>query len=533
MTTMRLICGLIICGAAWCVPGCGGGDTKKTEQGKAGDPTQAAGTQCAQLIQSVWDTFRLRSLGVNTDLSSGVSFLNQWRDGCAARGAETVKFPPELEKTLPAEWRGRMDDVRFSQRDGAHLRDCVLFKQVLGYAVGRADNELGRVVNVFQHVTRTVSLIPERTGNVPLTPYEIYLLGRGTAEERAWIFVGLLRQLKIDAVLLSSTAENNTLLVGVLLDQVYLFDARLGLPVPNRDGNTSAKTPVAMLSQAVADPEVLRQFDVDAEHPYGLTADQLKSPRVLLVGDTAGWSERMRQLQGEFTGDRALIVSDSLGDAPAAQGLWSRVISAGKGLWGETAISAWVFPEAQLVAHAQLTKEQSEALERLTAAWKAPQRITKLDPIRREVELGRPEGELLKMRLAHVHGDFEEAIVGYANLRLNSMDLAKRIPRGGPVPDDVIELHQQADDDATFWVGVCQFEQGRFPMAAETFKSYLEKRSTGAWVSSARYQLALAQYALGDRAAAVKTLAVTPPSDPQYAGQILLMRQWQKQAEER
>lgn len=523
---------LFCCGLAWCITGCGGDrGAAPVEPGKGADAVQAARKQCSELLGSVWDTFRLRNMGVSTDMTAGVSLLNQWRDGCADEAAPGGgKAPPELDKQFPSEWRDRMSDLRFSPRDGAHLRDCVLFKQVLGYATGRAENELGRVVTVFQHVIRSVSLISERAANVPLTPYEIYILGRGTAEERAWIFVSLLRQLKIDAVLLSAKEDNNTLLVGVLLDQVYLFDPRLGLPLPNREGSTNAKTPVATLTQAIADADVLRQFDLDGDHPYGLTAESLKSVRVLLVGNTAYWSERMRQLQTEFTGDRALVVSDPLADATGVPGLWSRVIAAGKGLWTTEAISVWEFPETQLAARWELTKEQSTALERLNGAWKVPQRVTKWDPVRNEVELGRPEGELLKMRLAHVQGDFEEAIVGYANLRLTNLRLVNTFKHGGPVEDDILDWHHEANDDATFWVGVCQFEQGRYSMAADTFQNYLDKRTNGAWLSSARYQLALAQFAQGDRAGAVKTLEGTPANDPQRAGLMVLLRQWQTPA---
>ena len=433
------------------------------------------------------------------------------------------------ESRLSPEVRTRLNEPRFSERDGMHLRDCVLFKQVNTYAVGRATTDLQRVANLFQHVVRSIGLVKEHSENLPLAPYETYLLGEGTASDRAWIFAGLLRQLKIDAVLLTTSAagkaipKDGTFLVGVLLDgEVFLFDPHLGLPVPVLGG----KGTVATLSQAVADPSVLKQFDLDAEHPYDLTAEQLKSPGVFLIGDTCFWSARMRQLQKVFTGKQSLIVSDFLEDVPGVPGAESRVTAGAKSHWDAAALSLWAYPEEQLQARTQFTEEQQKNWDLLTASWKAPVQIVNFDPMTRKPEFSRPQGDQFKMRLAHVQGDFEEAILGFTNMRLTSVTYILSPPLDIPIPEALQVMHRRAVDDATLWTGVCQFEQANYRMAADTFQKFLKTRTTGARATSARYHLALCQNALKDRAAAVKTLSGTPPDDPQYAGHQLLIRQW-------
>ena len=56
--------------------------------------------------------------------------------------------------------------------------------------------------------------------------------------------------------------------------QTYLFDARVGLPVPGPDGQG-----VATLNQALADPAILERMDLPGQSPYGTSrASLLASP---------------------------------------------------------------------------------------------------------------------------------------------------------------------------------------------------------------------------------------------------------------
>src|SRR5439155_16306131 len=111
-------------------------------------------------------------MGVSTELPYGVSLLNQWFDNCGSAAAlSAADVPAGVRKQLPADWDERLKAVRFSQRDGAHLRDCMLFKQLNSYAVGQAESERIRVLNLFDHVVRAVSLVDEHPDNLPLAAY--------------------------------------------------------------------------------------------------------------------------------------------------------------------------------------------------------------------------------------------------------------------------------------------------------------------------------------------------------------------------
>src|SRR5262249_27066575 len=146
--------------------------------------------------------------------------------------------------------------------------------------------ELEKVTAVFGHVIRAVGLVPSPLKDLPLTPYEVYLLGKGTALDRAWIFVNVLRQLKIDAVLLAprlgveavpAVVGAQPFLVGVLLDgQVYLFDPLAGVPIPAlvRESASATVPSVATLEQAASDAAVLQQLDAQGK-PYPIRAADL------------------------------------------------------------------------------------------------------------------------------------------------------------------------------------------------------------------------------------------------------------------
>src|SRR5205814_927026 len=133
---------------------------------------------------------------------------------------------------------------------------------------------------------RAIGLVPTPAENLPLSTYEVYLFGKGTAEDRAWIFVNALKQLRIDAIVLlprrandqGPTAADRPFLVGVLLEsQVYLFDPRAGTPIPAPAGHDTTWR-AATLAETVSDPAVLKQLDAGSDRPYPISAEDLKQP---------------------------------------------------------------------------------------------------------------------------------------------------------------------------------------------------------------------------------------------------------------
>ena len=64
-------------------------------------------------------------------------------------------------------------------------------------------DDLERAKNLFDWTVRNIQLEPDDPNRIPQFPWETLLFGRGTATERAWVFILLLRQLDIDAAVLA------------------------------------------------------------------------------------------------------------------------------------------------------------------------------------------------------------------------------------------------------------------------------------------------------------------------------------------
>jgi hypothetical protein len=503
------------------------------------------------VLVGIEDIFQIQRLGRTTSVSDGVSRLNDWQSACAPAAKGAVReFPAEVNRLLTDGQLTALETTRFLPRDGEHFRDCMLERAIAGYGIGAPQTELEKITNLFGHVVRAVGLVARPLHDLPLTPYEVYLLGKGTAEDRAWIFVNVLRQLKLDAVLLfpaaasedaAPIAAGRPFLVGVLLDgKVFLYDPRNGVPIPALD----AASGVATLAEAAGNPAVLKQLDVGSENPYPIRAADLLHPLVAIVGDSSLWSARMESLQTQFVGNRAMVISDPLSDAPGKDdGIWTRIVKAGGDRWGSTQLRLWNYPEDQLTARPRLDRPQLEALEGLMKPFEAFMNVVRdprngqlvllereahEDPAKGKFDAGvrinvrLTKGEQMHVRLEHLAGELTLAVKGYTNVRGRCKEVLDVRP--GPAEQSI---HTRAIDDATYWTALCQFEQGEFEAAANTLDRYRKRAEPGNWMREARYLLALSRAALGDHVAAIHELQAVEPDDPEYAGYRLLIRQWQ------
>ena len=174
-------------------------------------------------------------------MGSAIGLLNQWRETHDSQSSSN-ELNPEAKRLLgtliSADELKRVASPRYNERDARHLRDSLLLKKVSDLVTKNARNDLAHVLALFNYVVENVELKLSVEDAVPLTLYHILVTGRGTSADRAWLFAELLRQKRIDTVILRPAAaknssdenkDNDRWLVGVLLDQqIFLFDTRLG-----------------------------------------------------------------------------------------------------------------------------------------------------------------------------------------------------------------------------------------------------------------------------------------------------------------
>lgn len=144
--------------------------------------------------------------------------------------------------------------------------------------------------------------------------WQLLLYGRGDDLERGRVFVQLAQQRNIDVVLLAFQAEsawsspNDKLTAwlpaAVIGEQLFLFDAQLGLPIPG-----TADGRLATLADVKSNPDLLKSLNLSVEEStsddsdYWVQPDWLASPIIALIdAPLESLSKRMAVLERNLTG---------------------------------------------------------------------------------------------------------------------------------------------------------------------------------------------------------------------------------------
>ncbi len=492
---------------------------------------QSAATTCANLLNNALTMLDPENLGISTDRAQVVDLLNQWMPRCGnasmppSPGPVAIKL---LESQIGDEQLAQLVESRFNGRDVDHIRTCTLMKRIVDSSLESTENDRERVNRLFDWVVRNVALADD-SARLPITTYEVVLFGRGTAEDRAWVFAELLRQLRIDSVIVrprpaSSDGNASTpspWLVGVLLDEsdkpVLLFDARLGFAVPASDdpGGPLVERP-ATLNEAVSDPAALQRLAVDESHPYRLTAEALKSVAVEAIVDSDYCRPRQETVQNAMTAGASLVIYDPLDDAEGASGLIARIGRFGDGKWSADDVTVWAYPERQVRSREQPVEAEAERLLVRRHPFEAPAIIT-VDKEKQQVRTTGTKKLQWRTRIAQLQGDWDGAVKSYQIIRIDGQ------PFHDPTaPPDLRWMHLRAEEDAFLWTGVCQAAVGDDAAAVENFNDHLARYPGGEWTGHARRLQALSYATSKKLAAAVQTLNGVVEADVDHDGSKVL-----------
>jgi hypothetical protein len=551
--------------------GCGpSARSKKAEPKSTAKAAQVAEVRTDRNFQNAMNALQPDQLGISSDAERAIATLNEWAEAAKHEAERTGnRWEPHREsvllKSLPQEWRERAALDRFIARDAAYIRDCLWASKAARFAAGAVENDLDRVVNLFAYVVRNLELLPSDNRRVPMNLMDILMLGRGTAEDRAWLFAELLRQRQIDAVILSPPRPENAkadqpwFLVGVLSDRdIFLFDPFLGLPIPADVAEPAAPLPrlPATLRQVQNDEGLLKVLARDSANRFPLTVATMAKPHVELIYNTSLLSWRMRHLQPELSGDLSAVVVDPLEDEDNVAGLRNRVASHPSASWKRDDIAIWSYPEEQLEAASHLDPDQLEELQKLIQTLGAPIRVKQVvenpDAGESPLKFGKPERTLMKLRLQHVLGQWHEVVAGYLGVQLYEIDPPvaknleqvsadrkqrrpvavvatdeKRIMRG-LIPPHIRKLHLKAGDDACYWLALCQFEQNRTKIAVKQCRAYLDRYSSGSWPDAAKSLLATCFAKQKRLNEAIRAINDVDEDSPDFAHHKVLIARWRR-----
>lgn len=482
--------------------------------GQVSNPGAASAESSADdLLVSAVHQLRPENYSIAAAADKPVSLLNSWH-GLAPDPS------PKTDDSVPQGWIDEAQAIRLKSEnydlfDAVHIRDAMLTHTIAGYLSTRASDEVGQATAVFDFVVRNVALRGDDDPDMPLGIYRILLLGQGNPEDRAWVTASLLRQLRLDSVIVrpkSDKAAENWLLGVLLKGQVYLFDPRLGLAVPSSDEPTGSTVP-ATLTQIVEHPEWLQGFSVKSDE-YPIKAEALKDVDIFPIVEVDWWTRRIRYLESVLPASDLCVLSDPLSDSNGREGLLTRLKAAG---WVPESLKPWPYPRHQAEAMTKVSPAIKQASDIAMMPFNLPIPF-KVDKDN-QVTLGNPEAKLLRIRTEQLLGKFDDATQRYLSIRHLEIEPA-------PV-QEIANLNRKGAENAIYWTAICKFEAKEYDAAVEQLNAYLKRYDrSGQWRFAARALLADSHAERGRFKEAVDTLERSRSDDPYRLGNAVRVKRW-------
>ena len=160
-------------------------------------------------------------------------------------------------------------------------------------------------------------------------PWQTLIYGRGDYVDRAKVLLMLLREAELDAVMLCVGDREAPIpwAVGVAIaDDYYLFDTKLGLPIPGKNPGS-----VATLQNVREDTNLLSSLDLTIEESleddskYWVNQEQVKALFAMTYVAPESLSKRMAALESNQVGDERLSLASypekEIGRLPQVEGV--------------------------------------------------------------------------------------------------------------------------------------------------------------------------------------------------------------------
>ena len=523
---LSLLSGACLCCLLICLAGCNPPKPAKKTGTGTGTKTTGAGEEdpdCHSYIDNAISMLEPDRLGISSSLEAAVSLLNDWTYRCCNFDEKPPRITdsqkPFLKKYLSEAQLAKMDLTRFTEYDGTFIRDSQLFNGMVNAAIEGRKNDRERITAAFYYCMNNIDLVPDSKQALPFSPYEACIIGSATAEERAWIYINLMRQLRLDAVLFRPAKPAPfKMLVGVFVgNEIYLFDPVLGLPVPSPaqpEDAVQIQIP-ATYAEVQKTPDLLKKF-------YGkysdsrFSAEELKAAQVEIIGRSSEWSARMRRLEDSLSRKQNFVLFRNLDPLEGDPGFIGHIQTIGKGILKDAKILVSEYPDQQMDKAESVSGDEAKILSFLKMPFKAPipYEVSAKTPNAQglyEAQWGPPTRKLLKTRTTQLLGNQKAAVKSYVTTRLE-----EHMPVDLAVAPEIRQMHFMAGQNAAYFIGIGQFIQGEYATASISLDAYLNHRGyvhrtkEGMWLArslSARYHRAIADAETGKLSYAFVTLS--------------------------
>ena len=340
--------------------------------------------------------------------------------------------------------------------------------------------------------------------------WQTLLIGRGDRMDRARVFMLLARQQGIPAVMIGLADEDFVqprwwLPAVMVRDECYLFDTGLGLPQPGPGG-----AGVATLSQVRADPELLRELNIEGGPDYPLQSTDIRRVVALIDADPRALAQRMARVEKRLAGDDRFVLT-------VAPSQWVERL---KACGGVDRVGLWTAPFGCLLHRELIAGNQQAAVELAHSL-----QLIEHPP-------------LYKGRMLHFRGDFNnrEEEPGAKSMYLAcrpSNKLIDQLDTPGAVQRQFgfdklmanqrgqqLDLMRQRKIAASFWLGLVEYEEQQWGVAQDYLRvRTLDADPSGPWSDGARYNLARTLEHTGQHEAARQLFL--DDTSPQRHGNLL------------
>jgi hypothetical protein len=396
------------------------------------------------------------------------------------------KNDKELAPHLTQESIGALE---FEPHEGRLLQEAIWLRDISRWASADKTEDVGRAERLFDWTVRNIQLEADDAA-LPRRPWQVLLHGRGSAEQRAWVFALLCRQQGLDVVVLTPAAASAdgsgderqqspppafSLPAVSIKGQLHVFDPKLGLPIPGPDGKG-----IATLEQLRTDAALLRRLDLP-DSPYPLSSEQLQQVSANIVADTFDLSRAAFQLERKLTRDNRVTLTTS----PTA------VAERLKATSGIAAVRLWEVP----------FKVMRDGLNLLHAGRQA-------DALAFEPFAWRPS--LWKARMLHFQGrrrstsDARGPAAGETQDDHRDATILYKSPQVRPSPREVARASTQkrridtaSQINAAYWLGLLLYDDGNYDVATQWLQRDELLDPASPWASGASYNLGRTLEALG------------------------------------
>ncbi|MEZ5943541.1 MAG: hypothetical protein R3C18_19270 [Planctomycetaceae bacterium] len=453
-----------------------------------------------QELTRIFSGMRAGYLDSTLNRQAAIDDLNRWLDEFPLKEDQVLTQDSELLKSLlPPELQDPILGDRFTPSDAGHIRMSIMSSEIVSAIKRRVKQEVSENDPAFETAVVTAAFyfvwqnVAEDQNQKLLTPYEVFIYGRGTPLDRIWCFAELVRQLSCDTVLIAPSQSEQPLppFVGVLTTggEFLLFEPSLGIPLADLSVSPTTVLPdtPATLKQVLETPDFFDHYHFEAvenlglrEFTYPVKHENLASIEVLIAGHPSQWAPRMATVEFRTPSDQEALFYAGLGKNSLRQnGAFERIVETGtkNGWWKPENVHLWLDP---LGLEFQFEQGRN-APATVATHWQ------QINQIMQGPEVVNAAGDGVELAQRSLEDVRIEQLTGKSATALSHL-LPIRNARHRYQSD----INLYAADFATFRTAQCQMEIGQWAPATQTLVGYLQDTSGPQnWSMQAVDQIAL------------------------------------------